>query len=281
MSRKNFKVATAENGKTTKQDIKHSFNSAKIDKTPTGKVKIFKDKKKIQKAREEEFINRRVNALKRRAKRMGLSDEQIEEKVKELLNQLDTPNSYTVIVFFSAKDIDLVKQALLKEDLVWKVMSNSHLIMDADQETLATIRKIMPPSAKIHPYVKKKPSVLPIAKSKAKAKRPGPKTTKKLRSLAKNGVYIAKNNDKSNTPKAIRNAKKAEKYRMHNDHKFAAEVQKKERNKKQRKIEKAYKLFQKRALKASKAKKATTVQLKSKKGSKSPKKASTNLKQAA
>lgn len=272
MSRKNYKVATASDGKTT---------LVKIDKTPTGKVKTLKDKEKIQKAREEEFINRRVSALKRHAKRMGLSDEQIEEKVKELLNQLNTPNSYTVIVFFSAKDIDLVKQALLKEDLVWKVMSNSHLIMDADQETLATIREIMPPSAKIHPYVKKKPSVLPIAKSKAKAKRPGPKTIKKMRNLEKNGVYVAKNNDKSNTPKAIRNAKKAERYRMHHDHAFAAEVQKKERNKKQRKIEKAYKLFQKRCQKASKKKAGTTVQLDPKKGSTAPKKASTNLKKAA
>lgn len=242
MSRKNFKVATAENGETT---------IVKIDKTPTGKVKTLKDKEKIQKAREEEFINRRVSALKRHAKRMGLSDEQIEEKVKELLNQLDTPNSYTVIVFFSAKDIDLVKQALLKEDLVWKVMSNSHLIMDADQETLATIREIMPPSAKIHPYVKKKPSVLPVEEPPKKTKKP--KNRASIRAAAK----------------AAKKARKAAKME-------ACKNRKKNAGKAYAKIRKHIRL-----LTAKKGRKATTVQLKPKKSSNASKKASTNLKKAA
>lgn len=267
-----MKVATASDGKTT---------LVKIDKTPTGKVKTIKDRDKIRKEREEQYKNFRLGALERRAKRMGLSEEEIKKKKEELLNQLDTPNSYDVLVLFSAKDYNLVKEAMNNEDLVYKILGNSYVWMVADQEALKTIREIMPPGSKIHPYVKKKPSVLPIAKSKAKAKRPGPKTTKKLRNLIKNGVYIAKNNDKSNTPKAIRNARKAEKYRMHHDHAFAAEVQKRERSKKQRKIEKAHKLFQKRAKKAAKLKKATTVQLNSKKSSTASKKASTDLKKAA
>ena len=82
MSRKNFTVATTEDGKTT---------LTKIDKTPTGKVKTMKKKEELQKAREEQYKNFRINALKRRAKRMGLNDEQTAAKVEELKKQiLDT-----------------------------------------------------------------------------------------------------------------------------------------------------------------------------------------------
>jgi len=161
MSRKNFKVATAEDGKTT---------LAKIDKTPTGKVKTLKDKEQIRKEREEQYKNFRINALKRRAKRMGLTEEQTEVKVKELLTQMDTPNSYLVLVLFNPNDQNLVKEALKNEGLVWKMMSNSHFFIDADQETLGTLRGIMPPSAKIYPYVKKKPALLPIVEKKSEKK---------------------------------------------------------------------------------------------------------------
>ena len=91
MSKKNFKVATTENGKTPKQDTKHVFATANVkkDKTPTGKVKTMKDKEELRKAREEQYKNFRVNALKRRAKRMGLSDEQTEVKIKELISQIN------------------------------------------------------------------------------------------------------------------------------------------------------------------------------------------------
>lgn len=252
MSRKNFKVETAENGQTT---------IIKIDKTPTGKVKTIKDKEKIQKDREEQYKNFRVNALKRRAKRMGLTDEEIKTKVEELLNQINTPNSYDVLIFFNTKDLDLVKQALLKEELVWKIMSNSHLIMDADQETLATIRKIMPPSAKIHPYVKKKPSVLAKVESK-KEKKPS--------------------NNKNGAPKAAKMARKnankigGKKLMKHRKRANVAAMSKENRKEFMKKV-KALRA----SWKAAKSKKATTVQLKVKKGSKSLKKASMNLKKAA
>ena len=51
MSRKNFKVATAENGKTPKQEIKHIFK--KKDKTPVGKVKTLKEAEARRKEREQ------------------------------------------------------------------------------------------------------------------------------------------------------------------------------------------------------------------------------------
>jgi len=240
MSRKNYKVATASDGKTT---------LTKIDKTPTGKIKTIKDREKIRKEREEQYKNFRLGALERRAKRMGLSEQEIKKKKEELLNQLDTPNSYDVLVLFSAKDYNLVKEALKNEGLVYKMMSNSHVWMVADQETLKTIREIMPPSAKIHPYVKKKPTILPAAPAKTKKKQP----------------------KKGGKPHSSLQSKKTVGKR-HNIARFSKE--------KKREFKKQVKSLRD-LWKANKKKTGTTVQLDPKKGSTAPKKASTNLKKAA
>ena len=239
MSRKNFKVATAENGKTT---------LVKIDKTPTGKVKTIKDKETIRKEREEQYKNFRVNALKRRAVRMQMPQEQIDEAVKALLEQLDTPNSYDVLILFSAKEADMVRQAFLNEGLTWSVMSDSHVITVADQETLKTLREIMPPSAKIHPYVKKKPAILPVTDIKSEKK---PK---------KGGKPHSRLNGKKETRKRYNVA------RLNKTDKAA--------------FKKHVKSLKDR-WKANKKKTGTTVQLNSKKGSNARKKASTDLKKAA
>ena len=237
-----MKVATAENGETT---------LVKIDKTPTGKVKTIKDREKIKKEREEQYKNFRVSALKRAAKRRGLSEEETKKKVEELLVQLDTPNSYLVLVLFHPNDQNLVKEALKNEGLVWKMMSNSHFYIDADQETLGTLREIMPPSAKIHPYVKKKPAILPVEEPPKKNKKP--KNRASIRAAAK----------------AAKKARKAAKM-------AACKNRKKNAGKAYAKMRKQIKL-----LKAKKGRKATTVQLKTKKGSMTLKKASTNVKKAA
>ena len=242
MSRKNFKVATAENGETT---------LVKIDKTPTGKVKTLKDKEQIRKEREEQYKNFRINALRRRAKRMKMPDEQIEEKVKELIAQMDTPNSYNVLILFNPNDKNLVVEALKNEGLVWKMMSNSHFFIDADQETLKTLREIMPPSAKIHPYVKKKPAILPVEEPPKKVKKPKNRAS----------IHAA--------AKAAKKARKAAKM-------AACKNRKKNAGKAYAKMRKQIKL-----LKAKKDRKATTVQLKPKKSSTGSKKASTDLKKAA
>lgn len=241
MNEKNVKVATVENNVTT----------TKIDKTPTGKVKNIKDKEAIKKAREEQYKNFRIGALKRRAKRMGLSEEDTKKKIEELLVQLDTPNSYTVLILFNPKDENLVVQALKNEDLTWKMKSNSHLFMDADQETLATIRKIMPPMAKIHPYVKKKPPVIPAQNVQKEEKKPKNRASIRAAAKAAKVARKAANNIKHKT------GKKLNRYR-------------KQKN-----------LAIWRALRASKKTSGTVVQLNPKKRSKSSKKASTTLKQAA
>ena len=253
MSRNNFKVATAENGKTPKQDTKHPFATANIkkDKTPTGKVKNLKDKEMLKKEREEQYKNFRVRALKRRAKRMGLSEEDTKKKVEELLVQLDTPNSYSVLILFSPKDESLVVQALKNEDLTWKMKSNSHLFIDADQETLATLRSIMPPTAKIHPYVKKKPPVIPAQNIQKEEKKPKNRASIRAAAKAAKAARKAANNIKNKTGKKLNRYSKQKNLAVW------------------------------RALRASKKASGTVVQLNPKKRSKSSKKASTNLKQAA
>ena len=215
MSRKNFKVATDTNGQTTLN---------KIDKTPTGKVKTIKDKEVIRKEREEQYKNFRIGALKRRAKRMGLTDEQIEEKVKELINQINTPNSYFVLIMFNPKDADLLKQALMNEGLAWKIMGANYAYVEADQETLATIREIAPPDAKIHPYVKKKPPILPVQEPVVSGKKPLTKAEKKA--MAKKA-------------KLARKAKRAEKNDLKGIMCFRKRVNEMRKSKAQRAEEKA------------------------------------------
>lgn len=226
MSRKNFKVATGENGQTT---------LTKIDKTSTGKVKTIKDKEVIRKEREEQYKNFRIGALKRRAKRMGLTDEQIKVKVEELIKQIETPNSYFVLIMFNPKDADLLKQAFMNEGLTWKIMGANYTYVEADQETLATIREIAPPGAKIHPYVKKKPPILPVQEPVVSGKKPLTKAEKKAMAKKAKMARKAKSAEKDSLKgimcfrkrvnemrksKAQRAAEKAERKKNHVKRKF-------------------------------------------------------------
>ena len=256
MSRKNFTVATTEDGKTT---------LTKIDKTPTGKVKTMKNKEELQKAREEQYKNFRINALKRRAKRMGLTDEQTAVKVKELEKQMAASNDYNILIMFNPNDFNLVKQALMNDDIAWKLLVTSYGFIDGDDELLADLRKLLPPSAKIYPHVKRKPPILPSQQPSGRGKKTRTKAEKKSLAAA---------------------AKKARKAAKHLKTKEARRQQaiakhKEEKNKASRKAAKAKMLFDKRCQKAQKAKSGTTIQMKAKKPSASPKKASTSLKQAA
>ena len=261
MTQNNTTVATVNN-KTTK-----------IDKTPTNTVKTLKDKEAIRKKREEEYANFRVNSLKRRAKRMGLTEEQTNVKIAELKNQLSTPNSYNVLLMYNKENAAMVKQALNNESVTCKIITDSYAWLDADQEMLGTLREILPSLAKIVPYVKKKPPVLP----------PSPK--------AKDG-YVTKGTDKSNTAKGRRNMKKAERIatkiknaKAHNDQKLHSELQKAKKINSRRKLAKHLKALHKKCLKA--AQKApnksggTTVRQANKKPATSPKMAPKTVKNAA
>lgn len=180
MSRKNFKVATTKDGKTT---------LTKIDKTPTNKkVKTLKDKETLKKEREDNYINFRVNAMKRRAKSRGYSKEQIEKFEEELRKQMDTPNQYSVLVMFNPDNKELVKEALNKEGIVWDILTTNYAYMIADTDTLATLREILSAIAKIHPYVKKKPPILPVMEKSGRGKKTKTKAQKKADAKAAKNI---------------------------------------------------------------------------------------------
>lgn len=264
MSKKNFKVAT-DNGQTPTQDTKHAFATTNIkkDKTPTSKVKTLKDKEETKKAREEQYKNFRVKALTRRAKRMGLTEEQIKVKIEQLLKQLSESNDYNILIMFNPEDKDMLKQGLANEDLAYKIMGENYAYVVGDQEVLDIIRGFKIPSAKIFPYVKRKPPILPVQQPSGRGAKKRTKAEKKA--LAK----AAKASRKKAIVEAFLNRKKH------------SEMRKAENNKKKRALKKAQMLFKKRTQKAEKAKGGTTVQLKPKKASESPKTASTNVKKAA
>ena len=193
MSRKNFKVATTEDGKTT---------LTKIDKTPTGKVKTLKDKEAIKAAREEQYKNFRVNALKRRAKRIGLSEEQTNVKVEELLKQIAAPANYDIMIMFNPADYDMVKQALMNEDITWKLLVSTYGFIEGDAEVLATIRTIIPSTAKIYPHVKRKPNVLPTAVPYVRGAKKRTKAEKKALAKAAKAARKALNRNKGHNVKS-------------------------------------------------------------------------------
>ena len=193
MSRKNFKVATTENGKTT---------LTKIDKTPTGKVKTLKDKEAVKAAREEQYKNFRIAALKRRAKRMGLSEEQTNVKVKELEAQLKAPTNYSVLIWYDPKDYDMMKESIKNEDMAVDIMTSTYLFITVDSEGLGTLRSIAPPTAKIYPHVKRKPNVLPTEKPRVRGAKKHTKAEKKALATAAKKARKAINRQKGHNVKS-------------------------------------------------------------------------------
>ena len=182
--KKNKTVETAQKGQATtkntqpenvKNDLKkiQENREAKKSKTPTGKIILLKETEARKKARKEQYDNFRINALIRRCKRNKISEEETEKLVEKLKKQLNSPNTYHILIMFNKNDIDLVKQALKKENLEYKMIADSYLYIDGDTEVLSTLRGIMPPSAKIYPHVMKKPPVLVIEQDDGvKKKRP-------------------------------------------------------------------------------------------------------------
>lgn len=229
MSRKNFTVATAEDGKTT---------LVKIEKTnvPTGKVVTLEDKKKRREEREEAYCDFRINSLKRRAARMKVPQAEIDKAVEKLKKQLKEPNTYTILVMYNPNDDNMVKEALDNNKIKYLFKSNSHVYLEGDAAVLATIREIMPASAKIHPYVKKKPSVLVVVSNTNAKKKPkkggSPHTSlhqKTTHSKRYNIARMSKKNKKvfKQKVKSLRDTWKAQKKQtltvVHKDTKKASE----------------------------------------------------------
>lgn len=235
---KNTQVETAQKSQATN----------KIN-TPTDKVKTLKSTEERRKTREEQFRNFRINALRRRCARMKYTEEQTEEFVKKLIEQMDAPKEYSILIMLSVKDGSMMKEALAKANITYKYHGDTYFSIDGNQEVLAKIREIAPPSAKIYPYAKKMKSVLP-KQEKEVIKKPTNNTAEKK----------AAANPKRTMHKAVKSTRYF--HRMQ-----------KGRYKNLREVFLAHK--------RSKKHKATTVQPNAKKSSTGSKKSSTNVKKAA
>ena len=227
---KNTSVDTAQKGQaTTKNNI------------PTGKVKTLANATERRKAREEQFRNFRIGALRRRCKRMGFDEAKTEEYVKKLIEQLNAPKEYDILIMFSTKEGSMMRQAMDNAKIKYKFHADTYFFVQGDQNVLAKIREIAPPSAKIHPYARKMESVIP-KEEKEVIKKPSNNTAEKK--------AAAKTANNGHMPKSTRYFHRMQKGRY----------------KELRKISLAYK--------RSKKCKATTVQLNTKKSSTASKKAS-------
>lgn len=223
----------------------------------TGKVKTLANATERRKAREEQFRNFRINALKRRCKRMGFDEAKTNEYVEKLNKQMDEPKQYDILITFNNADFNLLKEAVANANINYNILvagnskarvSYGYMSLVGDQNVLAKMREIAPRSAKIHPYAKKMESVIP-KEEKEVIKKPSNNTAEKK--------AAAKAANKGHMPKSVRYFHRMQKGRY----------------KELQKISLAYK--------RSKKRKAITVQLNAKKSSTGSKKASTSIKKAA
>ena len=244
----NKKIIIINMKKNTQVETTQKSQATNKNNTPTGKVKTLKSAEERRKAREEQFRNFRINALRRRCKRMKYTEEKTEEFIKKLIEQMNAPKEYSILIMLSVKDGPMMKEALAKANITYKYHGDTYFSIDGNQDVLAKIREIAPPSAKIHPYAKKMESVLP-KQEKEVIKKPSNNTAEKK--------TAAKTVSKGHMSKSTRHFHRMQKGRYKNLRQVFL------------------------AHKRSKLKKAATVQLNAKKSSTGSKKASTNLKKAA
>ena len=223
----------------------------------TGKVKTLANATERRKAREEQFRNFRINALKRRCARYGFDEDKTNEYVEKLKKQMDAPKEYSILVTFNNADFNLLKEAVAKAGIKYNILvagngkariSYGYMSLVGDQKVLDKLREIAPPSAKIYPYAKKMESVIdetPVVKKK----KPTNNTVEK-RKAAKDA------RKKENIRKFLNRKKGKGKSTAWGSRKISLAARRKMR-------------------------KAITVQLKAKKSSTASKKASTSIKKAA
>ena len=232
----NTQVETAQKSQATNKNI---------SKVPTGKVTLMKETEARKKAREEQYRNFRIAALKRRCKRIGYDEEKTNEFIEKLKKQLDAPKEYSILIMLDKKDGAMMKEALTKAKIHYKYHGDTYFSIDGNQDVLAKIREIAPPKAKIYPYAKK---MEPIISKEEVPKKPKNKNVPHSRPKGKN--VLKKRYNVAAMSKKDRKVFKAQVKSLRN--KWAAE-------------------------KAAKKKGGTTVQLNFKKGSEGSK----TLKKAA
>lgn len=275
---KNTQTETAKKGQ--------AVNNNKKSKTPTGKIVLMKETEARKKAREESYRTFRINALRRRCKRMGFDEEKTEELVKKLIEQMDAPKEYSILVMLDGckgKKIpnpngegelfksagEQFKEDLEKKNIKYKYCGSTYFSLDGNQDVLAKIREIAPDGAKIYPYAKKMESVI-YKEDREKVKKPTNNTAEK-KTAAKSSKkipggsrrYARRQKGRTKTLSDIRRASRDVKKNLKKGEKID--------------VKKVFKVVEERR----KGGAATTVQLNAKKGSKGPKKASTSTKKAA
>lgn len=275
MANKNT-VDTAQKGQTTTKN-----------NIPTGKVKTLANATERRKAREEQFRNFRINALKRRCKRYGFDEAKTNEYVEALKKQMDAPKEYNIMVSFNAKDFNMVKEAITKANIKYNILvagngkarvSYGYMSLIGDQKVLDKLREIAPPSAKIYPYAKKMESVIPKEEREV-IKKPSnnmaeKKAAAKLERKAKNMRVHAKDVYKDSNGRFHKRRKPSPRPNA-GTNKTKTHIGKRAW-KKARTTQECIKLSELIA-----KQKATVVQLNAKKSSTGSEKASTNLKKAA
>ena len=288
----NTKVETAQ---------KSQAANKKTSKVPTGKVTLMKETEARKKAREEQYRSFRINALRRRCKRMKFDDEKTEELVKKLIEQLDAPKEYNILILLNPDDGPMMKEAMAKANINYKYHGDTFFSIDGNQDVLAKIREIAPPKAKIYPYAKKMESVI-SKEDREKVKKPTNNTAEK-KAAAKAATFKGRGSVRAiHRMQAGRlkdkNTGEIKPIRTHSSEKFNKNGKLLTRRKPSPRpnsgTNKTKVKIGKRAwIKANSTQavlslaeriakqKATTVQLNAKKGSKGPKKASTNVKKAA
>lgn len=275
---KNTQTETAKKGQ--------AVNNNKKSKTPTGKIVLMKETEARKKAREESYRTFRINALRRRCKRMGFDKEKTEELVKKLIEQMDAPKEYSILVMLDGckgKKIpnpngegelfksagEQFKEDLEKKNIKYKYCGSTYFSLDGNQDVLAKIREIAPDGAKIYPYAKKMESVLP-KEDREKVKKPTNNTAEK-KAAAKSSKKI------SGGSRRYARIQKGRTIMLSDIRRASRSVKKNLKKGEKIDVKKVFKVVEER----KKGGAATTVQLNAKKGSKGPKKASTNVKKAA
>lgn len=216
----NTQVETAQKSQATnkiqpenvQKDLKNK------SKVPTGKVTLIKETEARKKAREEQYRNFRINALTRRAKRMGYTDDQIKELIEKLKKQMDAPKQYTILVMLwhtrtlkkgEKQPVSLFEEAMKKENIHYNYRGDAYFSFTGGKDILDKLRAIAPPEAKIHIYALKEEPILKGVKPEG-AKKPTNNTTavKAESKKAAKIINLKRGTHKKHAGKAVAKMKK-------------------------------------------------------------------------
>lgn len=160
----------------------NTAETAKKGQTATNSTTVNNPEAK-RAAREKQYREFRIAALRRRCKRNKVSAERTEELVKALIEQFDKPTTYDILIMYNTSDKDIVRETLTNEKINWQYLATTYGKFVGDKAFLDKLRSIMPDGVKIYPYAKKMEPVDKVERE-AKQKKPTNNTTE-VRKIAK------------------------------------------------------------------------------------------------